>query len=155
LGMDKYESAVRFRHALHGLRRKLAQDFAHSNPEVTGPQFFVLYMIRENGPCKVTALADQMEVKPSAITVMIDRLVKQGYVTREHDVIDRRVVLVDITEHGRQAVKQSEEQSNEIIGRYFENVSPEDAEQMIQTLEKLTAESQIQANGRKQSDREE
>jgi MarR family transcriptional regulator, organic hydroperoxide resistance regulator len=154
LGMDKFQSAVRFRHALHGLRRKLAQDFAQSNPEVTNPQFFVLYMIRENGPCKVTALADQMEVKPSAITVMIDRLVKQGYVTREHDVIDRRSVLVDITENGREAVKQSEEQSNEIIGRYFENVSPEDAEQMIQTLEKLTAESPKRTYGRKQSDNE-
>ncbi len=41
-----------------------------------------------------------MYVKPSAITVMIDRLIDQELVERYHDKDDRRVVVIELTKKG-------------------------------------------------------
>lgn len=105
-------------------------------------------MVKEKGPCKVTALAELMGVKPSAITVMIDKLVGHGLISRQHQEDDRRVVLLSITDKGIQSVEQLKQQSNQIIGVYFSKCSPEEIENMVQTLEKITDGLLAQERGR-------
>jgi MarR family transcriptional regulator, organic hydroperoxide resistance regulator len=142
MGTDKELYADRFRSALQNLKKKMAADFANQfNHGLTTPQFYILYMIRENGTCKVTALAEQMGVKPSAISVMIDKMVSHDYVIRLADANDRRVVLLQITEAGLYVVKELEQQSNEMIGNYFEKLSVDEIESMIITLEKMNADN--------------
>ncbi|MDF2720148.1 MAG: MarR family transcriptional regulator [Paenibacillus sp.] len=129
----------RFHSAMESFKRKMIQEFSSKLQfGLTPPQFFMLHMIREKGPCKATLLAEQMEVKPSAITVMIDRLVNHGLVERRHDDKDRRVVLIQLTEQGRQALIQMDRIRREIAGRYFDKIDPQEAEQLLNILEKLT-----------------
>ena len=45
-------------------------------------------------------ISKKMYVKPSAITVMIDRLIDQELVERYHDKDDRRVVIIELTKRG-------------------------------------------------------
>jgi DNA-binding MarR family transcriptional regulator len=136
--------ADRFRYALQILKKKMSHDFANQfSYGLTAPQFYILYMIRENGTCKVTALAEQMDVKPSAISVMIDKMVNQDFVIRLTDKNDRRVVLLQITEAGLHAVKELELQSNEMIGKYFDKLSLDEIEHMIQTLEKMNNDNKV------------
>ncbi|QGQ94545.1 MarR family transcriptional regulator [Paenibacillus psychroresistens] len=138
MGTEKELFAERFRSALQNLKKKMTHDFANQfNHGLTTPQFYILFMIRENGTCKVTALAEQMGVKPSAISVMIDKMVNQGYVIRLADTSDRRVVLLQITEAGLLVVKEFEQQSNEMIGKYFDKLSVDEIESMIKTFEKM------------------
>jgi DNA-binding MarR family transcriptional regulator len=130
--------AERFRSSLQILRKRMSHDFANRNNfGLTAPQFYILYMIREKGTCKVTTLAEEMEVKPSAITVMIDRLVNHNFVERLADKNDRRVVLLQITDIGLNAVKELEQQSNEMLGTFFNKLSPSEIENMIQIFEKM------------------
>jgi DNA-binding MarR family transcriptional regulator len=137
---DKKVYADRFRIALQILQKKMTHDFANQhNHGLTLPQFYILYMIRESGICKVTALAEQMDVKPSAITVMIDKMVHLNFVVRLADKNDRRVVLLQITEEGLHAVKELEQQSNEMIGKYFQKLDVDEIASMIKTLEKMSA----------------
>jgi DNA-binding MarR family transcriptional regulator len=141
MGADKEWYAERFRSALQNLKKKMSHDFAKQyNHGLTTSQFYILYMIRENGTCKVTTLAEQMGVKPSAITVMIDKMVNHDYVIRLADTNDRRVVLLQITEAGLHVVKELELQSNEMIGTYFDKLSMDEIEGMIKTLEKMNGD---------------
>jgi DNA-binding MarR family transcriptional regulator len=149
LASDMKPYAERFRNALQTLRRKLALDHdKQSKYGLTSPQFYILYMIREKGTCKVTALAEEMDVKPSAITVMIDRLVNHDFVERLQDKNDRRVVLMRITDEGQRVLHELEQHSNEIIGRYFSSLSSDEVEKMIETLEKITVDLSVQDSGR-------
>jgi len=142
MGTDKEIYAERFRSALQVLKKKMSQDFANQfNHGLTTPQFYILCMIRENGTCKVTALAEQMGVKPSAITVMIDKMVSHDYVKRLADPNDRRVVLLQITEAGLHVVEELERQSNEMIGNYFEKLSVAEIESMITLFEKMNGDN--------------
>jgi DNA-binding MarR family transcriptional regulator len=138
MGTEMNLYAERFRSALQTLRKRTVQDFnSQDNYGLTGPQFYILYMIREKGTCMVSVLAEEMDVKPSAISVMIDRLVNHNFVVRLADKNDRRVVLLQITDAGLHAVKQLVQRSNEMLGDYFNKLSETEVEVMIHTLEKM------------------
>ncbi len=67
---------------------------------LTPPQFYILKILDHYGASRATKLAKKMYVKPSAITVMIDRLIDQELVERYHDKDDRRVVIIELTKKG-------------------------------------------------------
>ena len=63
---------------------------------LTPPQFYILKILIIMG-FKSDNISEKMYVKPSAITVMIDRLIDQELVERYHDKDDRRVVIIELT----------------------------------------------------------
>jgi DNA-binding MarR family transcriptional regulator len=67
---------------------------------LTPPQFYILMILKKRGTARVTQLAQHMNVKPSAITVVTDRLVELEYVKRSHSEEDRRVVMLEMNENG-------------------------------------------------------
>ncbi|WP_330233411.1 MarR family transcriptional regulator [Nocardia sp. NBC_00508] len=57
-----------------------------------------LNLLRLGGPATAGELATQTGLTTGAITRMIDRLLKAGYVRREHDEQDRRRVIVSVVQ---------------------------------------------------------
>lgn len=92
---------VRLERALRKLGKSITEPVIARIEGLTNGQIFMIYHINEVGSCTVSALAAKMEVKPSAITVMLDRLESHGYVIRERGTEDRRVVHVALTDEGK------------------------------------------------------
>ncbi|PLT32221.1 MarR family winged helix-turn-helix transcriptional regulator [Bacillus sp. V5-8f] len=86
---------------------------------LTPPQFYILMILRKSGTVRVTHLAEHMNVKPSAITVLIDQLVKLEYVKRSHSDEDRRVVMLEIEGKGLELFNEVLRSHNEWIKEYF------------------------------------
>lgn len=105
--------------------------------QVTGTQMYMLHYIRESGKCRLTELAEKLDVKPSAVTVMIDRLQKAGFVARTNDTADRRVIFVELTADGNDILKEAQQMREEIIGSYLSNFDAEDARIATEVLEKM------------------
>ncbi|MNW01815.1 putative HTH-type transcriptional regulator YusO [compost metagenome] len=78
-----------------------------------------------------------MEVKPSAVTVMIDRMERAGYVVRRDDPADRRSILVELTASGEEMLAQAVSLRNELIHDYFSRLEPEERVVLTKLLEKL------------------
>jgi DNA-binding MarR family transcriptional regulator len=55
----------------------------------------------------MTRLGSLLQVHPTSVTSAVDRLERQGYVERQRQDEDRRVVLAAITEAGRAVVEQA------------------------------------------------
>ncbi|MEF3306978.1 MarR family transcriptional regulator [Paenibacillus sp. GYB003] len=128
----------RFYTAMETVRRKMMQDFSgNMRYGLTPPQFVTLTLIRERGPSKAAALADLMEVKPSAIAVMIDRLASRGFVERRRDEKDRRSVLIHLTGLGLQALGQMETIRKRSLARLFGKIDADEANRLLLLLEKL------------------
>ncbi|NRD79977.1 MarR family transcriptional regulator [Bacillus sp. BRMEA1] len=104
---------------------------------VTPTQFFVLDFLKKQGSCKVTQIADMMDVKPSAVTLLVDRLEDHGYVLREHDKKDRRVVNIRITEQGEEKWKKVMEERKAITERNLSHLTEEELMAMATIFEKL------------------
>ncbi|MGD8189362.1 MarR family winged helix-turn-helix transcriptional regulator [Brevibacillus ginsengisoli] len=120
--------------------RKIGPELTEkADTKLTGQQFFVLYFLFNKGVCKVTDLAEKMKVKPSASTVMIDRLVKNDYVHRRHDDKDRRVVLISLTQKGEQALQEMLVLRRQVIGRYLSEIDPMKLDIFLDVLEQIAA----------------
>jgi MarR family transcriptional regulator, organic hydroperoxide resistance regulator len=125
--------------ALQALKRGVESELPRSEaPAVTRPQMFLLYEISRQGRCNLTHLADVVEVKPSAITVMIDRLEREGHVRRSHDPADRRVILVELTPQGKEVLASAIQIRNAILQRYISRLEPHEIDQFVTLLEKIT-----------------
>jgi DNA-binding MarR family transcriptional regulator len=123
------------RKMMHRFKEKLDQ----MGLGLTGPQFFMLHLVSELEPCKSTALAEKMDVKPSAITVMIDRLVQSGFVSRHPDEHDRRVVLVRLTESGRNVLEKLSGMRREMLRQSFANLTQEETDTFVTLFEKMVS----------------
>ncbi|NOU64338.1 MarR family transcriptional regulator [Paenibacillus sp. LMG 31461] len=134
------EYTNRFRTTFELAHRKISQTvLAELNSELTAPQIFMLAMISKENTPKQSHLADKLGVKPSAITVMIDRLVQSGHVIRKHHETDRRIVLVENTAEGSAVLAQANEVQKKVIARGLSKLPPDELHIFVSAFEKLTS----------------
>ncbi|MDD5287348.1 MAG: MarR family transcriptional regulator [Desulfuromonadaceae bacterium] len=76
---------------------------------LTGPQLWVVKILEETSPLKVSDLAHRMYLHPATMVGLLDRLEGKNLVIRTRSETDRRVVYIDLTEHGRELVRKSPE----------------------------------------------
>lgn len=69
-------------------------------------QVLALVSIQERRGCTLTELKNEMHVSAPTITGIVNRLLRDGYITRERDVKDRRVVNVALTAKGSKIVQK-------------------------------------------------
>ncbi|MFP3942101.1 MAG: MarR family transcriptional regulator, partial [Thermoanaerobaculia bacterium] len=74
---------------------------------LTTPQLATLRQLGRHGPLPAGRLARGISVSQATITGVVDRLEERALVTRSRDPRDRRRVVVDLTEAGRQVVASS------------------------------------------------
>jgi DNA-binding MarR family transcriptional regulator len=98
-GMVDTELVERLGAALYGLL--VAGAVRWARVDLTMPQLKVLLLLGERGSARVSWLAEQMAVSPPNITGILDRLERRGWIGRQSDRVDRRVVRVVLTEAGR------------------------------------------------------
>jgi len=67
---------------------------------LTYPQYLVMLALWQDGVTAVHDLAARLQLTSSAITPLVDRLEAAGFVSRTR-AVDRRIVLVALTEAGR------------------------------------------------------
>lgn len=130
----------RFRTTFEQTHRKITQSvLSELNSELTAPQLFMLAMISKENTPKQSHLADKLGVKPSAITVMIDRLVQSGHVIRKHHETDRRIVLVENTAEGAAVLAQANEVQKKVIARGLSQLPPDELRIFVEAFEKFTS----------------
>jgi len=76
---------------------------------LTGPQIWTIKTIYNAGPMSVKDLAHRIYLHPATVVGIIDRLEKNGFVSRSRSGEDRRFVSVALTLKGRQLVDKAPE----------------------------------------------
>ncbi|WP_168928947.1 MarR family winged helix-turn-helix transcriptional regulator [Paenibacillus dokdonensis] len=107
---------------------------------LTGPQLFMLNYIHGEQKCNLTQVADRLEVKPSAVTVMVDRLEKAGYVSRSHDPADRRVILVEATLQGEEVLAQAVQKRDACLKEHLSRLEPDEVRMFTELCEKMVGQ---------------
>jgi len=72
------------------------------NMDLTLPQLKITMLLYWRNRMRMSDLAEILQKKISTATGVVDRLVEHGLVQREEDPEDRRVVIVSITQEGRE-----------------------------------------------------
>jgi len=102
---------------------------------LTVPQFAVLRAIRlrDRWPT-MTALADETLLRSATMTGIVDRLAKMGLVQRHRDPDDRRRILVELTQTGRNLVDRVRLGRIARLRETLSHLSPEDAQELLRLL---------------------
>lgn len=67
----------------------------------------VLLHFSRRGSLPLGKMGDRLQVHPTSVTNIVDRLEAQGLVRRLHHPTDRRTTLAEITEDGREVVERA------------------------------------------------
>ncbi|WP_455675400.1 MarR family winged helix-turn-helix transcriptional regulator [Pradoshia sp.] len=105
---------------------------------ITGSQFQLLNKIQKEKVSNVKRLAEELDVKSSAITVMLERLVQHDLVSRVQDEKDRRSVLVTLTDEGENVLKQAKAHSKDILMKYASLLDEEEQVMIDRVLRKFS-----------------
>jgi DNA-binding MarR family transcriptional regulator len=79
-----------------------------------------LEIVSRTGPLTARKLAEELGITTGGVTTVIDRLERAGYARRQHDVDDRRRVLVEATELTR---TREQEVFGDLVARSIELVN--------------------------------
>jgi MarR family transcriptional regulator, organic hydroperoxide resistance regulator len=102
--------------------------------KITLPQLMVLEMLTRDSELRMTDLARSINVTTAAMTGVVDRLVRDGYVVRANTANDRRVIKIRLTVKGTRVAKSAIEQRKAIFRKMFGVVSQDDRKEYLRIL---------------------
>ena len=105
--------------------------------KVTLPQFLILDFLNRESEAMMTDLARFMEVTTAAMTGLVDRLVKYGYVLRGVEPGDRRIIKIKLTAKGKDLVEKVNYQRRQVVIKVFGKISERDRENYLRILKKI------------------
>lgn len=110
------------------LMRRMSDWHTHEflSIDVTMPQAKVLQILAADAPATMSSLATRLDVGPSTISGVVDRLVEHGLVRRDLDAADRRQVMVALTPAGDLVVERFRELGSNPLRRLLRALSPEE-----------------------------
>lgn len=91
----------------HSWRHKMKSKSEPAKGELTMAQWGVMCLLEHSSVTNATALSDLLGISASAITQLIDGLVKLKYVQRTHSKMDRRGTDLRLTPAGWKQLQKS------------------------------------------------
>ena len=105
--------------------------------KITFPQVLIMSFLSKNGESKMTDIAHFMGVSAAAMTGIVDRLGKSGYVVRTHDLDDRRIIKIKPTAKGSALMKKVNTQRKQMIINIFRKITEEDRDIYMKILTQI------------------
>jgi DNA-binding MarR family transcriptional regulator len=102
---------------------------------VSLPQIYILMKLLERGSMTVSELASLLSISTPSASSIVDRMEEHDLVTRSRDDVDRRVVHVDISAHGRAVVDGMMGMRRDITSRLLATMSDEELHHVVQAIE--------------------
>lgn len=109
-----------------------------------------LATLAESGPWRLTALAAREGVTQPAMTQLIGRLAEAGLVARGADPRDGRVVRVQITQRGRDLVRERRAARAERLSGLLARLAPADQDALAAAMPAIRALAGAAQSGRPQ-----
>ncbi|WP_028472759.1 MarR family winged helix-turn-helix transcriptional regulator [Nocardioides alkalitolerans] len=134
--------ASELRVAVMRLRRRLANERDPENDVGIGVMA-VLGCLYRNGECTVGELAVFEKVQPPSMTRAVRKLDERGYVARRPHETDGRLVLVSLTDEGRELVIADRRRRDEWLARQLRALTPAERDALrvaVPLLDRLATE---------------
>jgi DNA-binding MarR family transcriptional regulator len=102
--------------------------------KITLPQFVVMELLARRDEYRMSDLAHIINVTTAAMTGIVDRLVRDGYVKRSSDPKDRRIVKVSLTAKGVNIVRRMIDQRKGLMENIFGVISQKERGEYLKIL---------------------
>jgi DNA-binding MarR family transcriptional regulator len=129
----------RFEQVMPRFHQNMAQmnELCVEEMAITPHQFIVLKIIANTDSCNMSDLSKKLGVTMGNMTTMVDRLIKEGFVGREQDSNDRRIVIVKLTKKGKGSISKVIKKRKKVLLTILKKLSDKDIETMLKLIEKI------------------
>ena len=138
------DSETRVERMLRAIRQIIQRTTVHSRKSIrvhnlTVPQCLCLKLLAESRPTSwtVAALSQQIQLSTAATSRVVDKLVKEGLVSRDIDEHDRRRVCLALTSAGKKRLKSLPPPLQEEFVNRYQKLKAADQKQLLDCLETL------------------
>lgn len=138
---ESYDFSEQVGHLLRRAYQRHTALFQQFIPDtqLTAAQFVVLCSIRDTGACSLSQIVKKTAIDQATIRGVIDRLKSRKLVAVRHDEMDRRKVLVTLTEAGQSLVESMVPFAFDITERTFNGFNPAERMALMYLLNKMCA----------------
>lgn len=102
--------------------------------DITNNDMHIIAAIGIDQPRNMTSVAKLLSVTVGTLTIAINNLVKKGYVSRNRSETDRRVVLISLTEKGKNAYYHHEEFHKKMVEAVLSELSEDQTQVLVRSL---------------------
>jgi DNA-binding MarR family transcriptional regulator len=113
------------------------QESIFAKGKLTLPHVVILEILREKGPCKMGDLARTLNFTMSAVTSIVDKMVKLGLVKRERSRKDRRVVRVSLVKKGEETAKKVVNERKHMASEMFSVLTEAERKEYLRMFGKV------------------
>ena len=108
--------------------------------DLTPASALVLSMLADSAlSLSPNEIADRLIITRATVTGLVDSLERRGYVLRRPHQSDRRMILVEITEKGRQVAEAFRPIVHQHQKEWFQTLNEQEQQQLIDVLHRLQA----------------
>ena len=100
----------------------------------------VLGKVIDDGPMRMSDLADSVRTHPAALTRQVQALEAEGFVERSADPNDGRASVVNATATGRLAHRRIEAANDELMAEQLDEWSIEELSELVEQLDRLVSD---------------
>ena len=116
--------------------RRITKELAR-RADLTGPQLTVVKLLEQIGDLSLSELSERIRAQNSTVTGIIDRMEREGLVTRERSKEDRRVVYIKLTAKGRELARDIPVEPMEIFRSALETLSAQEMRELMRIMTKV------------------
>lgn len=110
---------------------------AHPHFEMPKQQMGLLFHISKNNRRPMSYYSEKMMIPKSNLTVISDKLIKEGFVERDFDANDRRVIILALTQKGEEYINENIKKIKWEIMERLESFSDEDIKRLNELIEEM------------------
>lgn len=99
----------------------------------------ILYALNQKSRMTMAEIASVIRKDKSTVTSLVEKLVKLGYVSKERDTEDSRVIYVTLTKEGQELMPVFNQISRELMDVFYDGISKEEKEVLFSLLNRVYA----------------
>lgn len=123
---------------------------AQSDLDVSYQDLLYMDIIYFHPETTVSYIADALNIAGTAVTVRLNRMERNGWITRTRSERDRRQYIISLTGKAMEMYREYEEEWSSKVDALCAEYSEEEADRLLEMLERLTADYPGKARRKRQ-----
>lgn len=125
--------------AIFNLSRIMKGDLSSQSEtlHLTIVQIHVLIFLKKNPESMMSDIASYLKIELSSATTLINKLVKEGLVSRKTDPTDRRQIRISLTKKGDTLMSEGMKQRSKRIEKHLSYLSHAEKTELLKILGKM------------------
>jgi DNA-binding MarR family transcriptional regulator len=97
----------------------------------------ILYALFQKRTLTMKEIAETIKKDKSTVTALINKLIQHGYVQKERDAFDSRIVLGALSDNGKKLKAEFDAISEKLLATVYQGISEEEKKTLVAILQKM------------------